>query len=129
MARAYTVATVAVALTVERKWVDNVLTHYQLPDVPRRTQGVSRRLSSNAVLVLRVALSLTEDLGVPISRSINLAKKLVDARGVLVEQGISVSFDFDAFEKLVHDRLAAAVEVAPVPLRGRPPQNKTGRLD
>ncbi len=129
MARAYTVATVAVALNVERKWLDNVLTHYELSGAIPKRQGISRRLSSDAVFVLRVALSLTHSMGVPISRSIDLAKKLLNGRGLYVgEDGVKVSLDFPAFEKLIHDRLAAAVEVAPVPVRGRPPQNKTGRL-
>jgi hypothetical protein len=128
--RAYTVATVAVALNVERKWVDNVLTHYRVRGASQQKQGIARRLSSDAVFILRVALSLSEALGVPISRSIDLATKLVDGRGSYVgPDGVSLAIDFSGFEGLVHDRLAAAVEVAPVPIRGRPSQNKTGRLD
>ena len=130
MARAYTVATVAVALDVERKWLDNVLTHYEVFGATRKRQGISRRLNSEAVLVLGIALTLTKSVGVPISRGIDLARKLLNGRGLHVTgDGVSVSLDLPAFAQLIHDRLAAAVEVAPVPLRGRPSQNKTGRLD
>ena len=130
MARAYTVATVAVALDVERKWLDNVLTHYQVPGAGRNKQGISRRLSSETALILRIALILTAALGVPISRGIDLATKLVEGKGSYIgPDQVSVTIDFPAVQKLVASRLAAAVEVTPVPFRGRPAQNKTGRLD
>jgi hypothetical protein len=130
LARAYTIATVAVALDVEIKWLDNVLTHYRVPGVLKRKQGISRRLSSEASFILWVAMNLAKSLGVPISRGIDIAKKLVEGRGLYISpEGVSLSLDFAALEKLVEDRLASAVEVAPVPPRGRPSQNKTGRLE
>ena len=130
MARAYTVATVALALDVESKWLDNVLTHYRVPGVLQHRQGVSRRLSSEAVFLLRIALSLSADMGVPIGRSIDLAKKLHEGQGSYTSgEGVALSVDFGAFQTLVQGRLAAAVEVAPLPRRGRPPQSKTGRLE
>jgi hypothetical protein len=128
--RAYTVATVALALDVERKWLDNVLTHHRVPGASQERQGIARRLSSEAAFTLQLAIGLMRELGVPISRGIGLATKLVEGRGHFHSPGrISVSVDFDASEKRLHDRLAAAVEVAPLPPRGRPSQNKTGRLD
>jgi hypothetical protein len=130
LARAYTLATVALALDVERKWLDNVLTHHRVPGASQDRQGIARRLSSEAASILQVAINLTRDLGVPIGRGIDLATKLFEGRGNFVTPGIIlISFDFATSEKRLHDRLAAAVEVAPVPRRGRPSQSKTGRLD
>jgi hypothetical protein len=121
LARAYTIATVALALDVEKKWLDNVLTHYRIPGISRERQGISRRLSSEATFILAVAINLTDAFGVPISHSTSLAKSLIDGRGSYVSPtGFSITFDFSSFEASVHDRLAAAVEIAPVPARGRP---------
>ncbi|HUQ99496.1 MAG TPA: hypothetical protein VM166_08580 [Gemmatimonadaceae bacterium] len=120
----------ALALDVETKWLDNVLTHYKVPGASQDRQGVARRLSGEAVSILHLAINLLRELGVPISRGIDLATKLVNGQGNFVSPGkISVSFDFLDAEALLHSRLAAAVEVAPVPRRGRPAQSKTGRLE
>jgi hypothetical protein len=130
VARVYTIATVALALDVERKWLDNVFTHYRVPGAPQHKQGIARRLTGEAVLILQLALHLTDELGIPISRGIGLATTLVETRGDYSSPGkISISFDFPTLEEMVQTRLAAAVEIAPVPRRGRPTQNKTGRLD
>jgi hypothetical protein len=121
---------VALALDVERKWLDNVLTHHRVPGASQERQGIARRLSSEAVSIVQIAITLMREFGLPVSRGIDLATKLFEGRGKFVSPGIiSISFDFATSEKRLHDRLAAAVEVAPVPRRGRPAQNKTGRLD
>ena len=43
--------------------------------------------------------------------------------------GLTVEIDLPAFQTGLLEQLEAAVEMAPVPRRGRPPTNKTGRLD
>jgi hypothetical protein len=115
---------------VERKWLDNVLTHYRVPGAPRHKQGIARRLSSESVIILQIAINLMDELGIAIGRGVELATRLAEGRGAFSSPGIvSLSFDFPALEALVHARLATAVEVVPVPRRGRPAQSKTGRLD
>ena len=129
MARAYTVSTAALALEVDAKWLDNILTHYRVPGVPRRKQGVARGLSNESILILGIALRLMQSFGIPMSRSIGLALKLVEGFGQYNSpDGPSLSVNFPALVGHINERLAAAVEIAPVPHRGRPPQNKTGRL-
>src|SRR5687768_5622247 len=71
--RAYTVATAAVALGVRTKWVDNVLSHRSVPGVSQSRQGVTRRLTVEAVSVLEIALRLTRGFGIPLNRSLDLA--------------------------------------------------------
>ena len=60
--RAYTVATVAVTLNVPLRWIDNVITHHSFPGVTRTRQGIPRRLTQRAVVVLAVALDLIQNL-------------------------------------------------------------------
>jgi hypothetical protein len=44
-------------------------------------------------------------------------------------QGLTIQIDLPAFQNSLLERLERAVEIAPTPRRGRPPANKTGRLD
>ena len=130
MSRAYTVTATALALGVSPKWLDNVLSHNKLAGVRQKRQGIARRLSREALLVLALAIRLTEDMGLPTAHAIRLAEKLVHGRGEFSpSQGIVVKADLTLVENLLTDRLATAVEIAPAPLRGRPRLNKTGRLE
>jgi hypothetical protein len=45
------------------------------------------------------------------------------------ERGVSIELDLTAFRSGLLEQLEHAVEVAPIPRRGRPPKDKTGRLD
>jgi hypothetical protein len=122
---AYTVAATAVTLGVPIKWVDNVLSHHQVPGVSQKRQGVSRRLAPQAVLALEIALRISNALGVPTSRGLELSGRLLrhptDTATVELGQGISISIDLGEIRSELLERLAHAVEVAPSPRRGRPP--------
>jgi hypothetical protein len=131
MARAYTVATAALALGTSLKWLDNVLSHNQVPGVTQDRQGVSRRLTVDGLVVLALAVLLIQELGVPTPRAIALAEGLAkhEGRHVAREGMLNLELDLAPFRAQLLERLENAVEVAPVPRRGRPPLNKTGRLD
>jgi hypothetical protein len=130
MARAYTIATVALTLGTSAKWVDNVLSHHGIGGVQRKRQGVSRRLNVEAILVLAIILILIQDLGLPVPHAIDLAEALLLGDGSReTAQGLKIALDLDTAREHVFERLESAVEAAPVPRRGRPPTNKTGRLD
>ena len=124
--RAYTVKAAAVALKASPKWVDNVLSHHKVPGVTRKRQGVTRRVSSEAMLVLEIALRIMRSFGVPIGRALQVAGSVVemraDAAGVEVASGFSLMVDIAAIEAELAERLAHAVEVSPSPRRGRPPR-------
>ena len=130
MPRAYTVAAAALALGTSVKWLDNVLSHNRVPGVSQERQGVSRRLTVEGLLVLAMAVLLIQELGMPTPRAIALAEDLAHNEGrYTVQQGLNLALDLTAFRALLLEKLEAAVEIAPVPRRGRPPLNKTGRLD
>ena len=125
--RAYTVATVAVTLNVPLKWIDNVITHHWLPGVTRARQGIPRRLTQRAVVVLAVALDLIQNLRLPLGRALKLADDLVGTEGrearhrLSPASAIHVTLDLVEAESRIAAQLAHAVEIAPVPRRGRPP--------
>lgn len=136
MARAYTVGTAALALDVSTKWLDNVLSHHQVPGVVQERQGVSRKVGFEGVLRLALGLSLIEDLEVPTAIALRLADRLAEADGRHTTKiGIDICLNLPELRSRLDVRLAHAVEIAAVPRRGRPPHhhsspsNKTGRLD
>jgi hypothetical protein len=130
MPRAYTVATAAVALGLPIKWVDNVLSHNKLTGIRQERQGVARRLSIEGISILALTALLIQELGLSTTRAITAAEEIVKNRGrYLSPRGVSVEIDLSAFQSGLLEQLERAVEVAPIPKRGRPLKNKSGRLD
>jgi hypothetical protein len=136
VARAYTVGTAALALDVRTKWLDNVLSHFRVPGVLQERQGIPRKVSVDGMLQLALALRLIEDLKIPTASALRLASTISQAGGQhLTSSGISIGLDLSTIRAGLEARLAQAVEIAPVPRRGRPPApgrippRKTGRLE
>ena len=129
MPRAYTVATAALVLGVPIKWLDNVLSHFSLQGIVQERQGVARRITIEGMLQLYLVHSLSSELGTTIVVATQVAQKLAADGLVELSNRITIRAGRDALRAELVDRLEHAVEVAPVPRRGRPPKNKTGRLD
>jgi hypothetical protein len=130
MARAYTIATAALALGVSDKWLDNTLSHFKVEGVRQKRQGVARQLTVDSLLVLSVATILGAQLHVPLGTSIDIAQRLIAAGGHHQTEGIlELHLDLQIVRARLFERLEHAVETAPTPRRGRPPKNTTGRLD
>lgn len=130
MARAYTVGTVALALEVPTKWIDNILSHHTVPGVVQNRQGVSRKVSLDGVLHLGIANLIMHELGLQTASALGLASNITRSEGQYrTPAGLSLHLDLAAFRTDLEIRLGQAVEIAPVPRRGRPPTSKTGRLD
>jgi hypothetical protein len=130
MPRAYTVATAALALDMPSKWVDNILSHHTVPGIEQQRQGVARKLSIDGLLVLALTTFLIQEMGAPAPRAIGIAEALLRNEGRYESpRGLSLILDLSAFRIGLLKRLENAVEMAPVPRRGRPATNKTGRLD
>jgi len=130
VARAYTVATAALALGTSAKWIDNALSHHTVRGVVQERQGISRRLTVDGLLILSIALLLTAELGTRVANALLIADQLVANGGRLQPlHGLKIELDLETFRNQLLSRLEQAVEVAPLPRRGRPPRNTTGRLE
>jgi hypothetical protein len=130
MARAYTIATAALTLGTSVKWLDNLLSHNRVSGIVRERQGVARRLTVESLVGLGLALVLVRELGLPTAKAIALAENLAKNNGrYIASRGLMLTLDLSSFRADLLERLESAVEMAPVPKRGRPPKNKTGRLD
>ena len=130
MPRAYTIATAALTLEMPAKWLDNTLSHIKIPGVRQEKQGVARRITIDGLLILSIAALLISDLGIPLSRAARMAETLANNNGLYTSpRGVRIHLDLEGLKFKLLERLEHAVEVAPIPKRGRPPKNKTGRLD
>ena len=130
MARVYTIATAALTLGTSIKWLDNVLSHNRVSGVAQQRQGVSRRLSVESLVGLAVAILLARELGLPIAKAIAVAERLAKNEGrYIASRELMLTLDLSSLRADLLERLENAVEIAPVPKRGRPHKNKTGRLD
>jgi hypothetical protein len=130
VARAYTVATAALALQMPAKWVDNALSHNKVPGVHQHRQGIARRLTVDGLLILALASTLVRELGAPLAVALQIAQHLMHNDGHYdVTAGVRIEVDLKNLKTNLLARLESAVEIAPIPKRGRPAKNKTGRLD
>jgi hypothetical protein len=130
VARAYTIATAALTLEIPAKWLDNTLSHIKVPGVRQERQGVARRITIDGLLILSIAALLIDQLGLSLSRAVSMAEMLATNNGLYTSpRGVGIQLDLDGLRSKLLERLEHAVEVAPIPKRGRPPKNKTGRLD
>jgi hypothetical protein len=130
MPRAYTVATAALAIGMPIKWIDNILSHHKVLGIRQERQGVARRLSVEGLLVLALTALLIHELGLPTTKALIVANGILRGNGKYSgAQGVRIELDLAAFQSGLLERLEHAVEVAPIPRRGRPPKSKTERLD
>lgn len=130
MPRAYTIATAALTLQMPAKWLDNTLSHIKIPGVQQQKQGIARRITIDGLLILSITALLIDQLGVSLSRAATMAETLTAHKGLYTSPGgIGIRLDLEGLRFKLLERLEHAVEVAPIPKRGRPPKYKTGRLD
>lgn len=123
MPRAYSVATASLALGVEKRWLDNLLSRHQLAGVARVGRGVARRVQPAALLTVAVALEIQRRLGAPLERALELGASILDASAQSHTLGeVTLAVDVPAIERALALRLHDALEAAPPRRRGRPPR-------
>lgn len=121
--RSYSVAISSLAIGAPGKWLDNVLSHFSVPDVHILRRGVARRVPHSALLHLALTRTLHVQLGLGVRDALVLAAELLAADGDAVSRGghLRVTFDRRELEQTTMQRLREALESAPAPRRGRPP--------
>ena len=130
MARNYHVDIAAFAANVDRKWIDNLLSHFNVPGVESQRRGVARRLSLDAIRTVVLVRALAADTGLSVDRALAAAAELLDAtdgRASATVPWISLQIDRAAFDAEVGRRLAAAVEAVVPRKRGRPATRNPGK--
>jgi len=128
--RSYSVAISSLAIGAPHKWLDNMLSHFPLPDVASERRGVARRVPHSALLHLALARELHLELGMGVRDALALARDLLSSSEGAVSRGghLRVTCDRRALEQSVSARLRDALESAPAPRRGRPAR-RSRRID
>lgn len=120
--RSYSVGVSSLVIDAPHKWLDNLLSHFPLPEVGPDRRGVARRIPHVALVRLALTRELHLTLGIGVRDALALASELLASADDAVSRGghLRVTFDRPALERSVSARLRDALESAPAPRRGRP---------
>jgi hypothetical protein len=121
MARSYHIDVAALAADADHKWVDNLLTKWEIDGIESARQGVARRISAGGIYHIALTRQLTRDLGLGAGLSVSLASRLLREGQIQVSPNLFLSVDSDRFRAEIDARLADAVDSFVPARRGRPP--------
>ena len=109
--------------SAERKWIDNLLSHFDIPGVERTQRGSPRRITPRGIYHIALARQINLELNTTLRTAVALAESLMRADGAEfpVFQELALRFDRRAFEIAIDARIADAVESIVPARRGRPP--------
>jgi hypothetical protein len=122
MAKLYHVDIARHAAKADHKWVDNLLSHFDVPGVQSSHQGSPRRISVDGIQHIALIRLLSIELNLSVAASVSLATRLLASPSseLVFESGLKLSLDSERFRQGVHFLIADGVEsVTPAP-RGRP---------
>jgi len=119
--RLYDVAVASLALRVDRKWLDNVLSQHDVPGVSRSVRGAARQIPLRSLLIISLVRDLQRQLGLGVARGLVVAARLVGASHGHVRLGVALlTVDIPALERQLDDRLVDVMETIVPRRRGRP---------
>ena len=123
MARTYHIDIAAVAADADRKWVDNLLSRFEIAGVDSARRGIARRINIDGLYRIALIRRLSLELGTPAAVAVGIADHLLDETPrVALMAGLELAFDRAAFEAEIDERIGRAVEWIRPARRGRPPQ-------
>lgn len=147
MARVYDIAVAAVALGVERKWLDNLTAQHDIPGTEHVARGVARRLAMRTLVTAAIVRDLNRGLGVPVARAVRIASTVLGERGldapplaelaressghagvlpalIPIGDSAALTIDLGRLERDIERRLLEAMETVVPRRRGRPPRKE-----
>jgi hypothetical protein len=116
-------------LRVPPKWLDNLLSHHDLPGIERGRQGKDRRISDTGLLAVEIVRLLNYELAVPMARATELAATALGTRDrerstVTTPSGVAVVLPLADIERVLRVRIIDAVETVAEVRRGRPAKKR-----
>jgi hypothetical protein len=116
----YDSRTAALVLGLGAKEIDNILSRLAVPGVMAHTQGVDRRIGTDAILRLATAGELRELLDCPWGRALALAGQLEQTAEIRSPNGyVAIRLDQSGLRSAFSERLIEATELVVKPPRGR----------
>ena len=128
MPASYHIDIAGYAANAHRKWVDNLLSHFDVPGVERGRRGSARRVTQAGLYHIALVRVIAQELGVPLKTSVMLATTLMrtESPELPVFGTLALRFDRELFQREVDARVAEAVEAIVPARRGRPPARVIG---
>ena len=122
MARLYHVDIARHVTSASHKWVDNLLSHFDIPGVEGGRRGSARRISAEGISHIALVRLLTEELHLGVASAVSLANKLMLGQSlpVSIGRGLEMRLDLDQFRRTVERAIADGVESVIPARRGRP---------
>jgi len=122
MSRLYHVEIARFAADTDPKWIDNLLSHFDIPGVERSKQGISRRITLDGILHIALIRRLNRELHISVGSAVALSARLLASHSARAEVGASLELRVDrpALEHEIGRRVNDAVESSIRPRRGRP---------
>ena len=125
MSRTYSVRITSLAIGVPVKWLDNLLSHHEVPGVEGGRQGVERRISHEGLIAIEIVRLLTRELGVPVLNAVAISTSALATRSGLelthrTAGGVAISLALGEIEERLRGGLMDALESAAEIRRGRP---------
>ena len=128
MPASYHIDIAGYAAGADRKWVDNLLSHFEVPGVEQGRRGSARHVTQLGLYHIALVRVIARELGAPLKTSVMLATMLLrtESPELPVIGPLALRFDRDRFQREVDARVAEAVEAIVPARRGRPPARVIG---
>lgn len=130
MTRTYSARIVAFTVGAPPKWVDNLLSHFQLRGVSSsRLQGLERQITDDGLLAVQIVRLLVTEFSMRASAAVAIANSAVASRGgpearFVTQSGLALHFPIAAIERQLRERLLDAIQSVSHVSRGRPPKRR-----
>jgi hypothetical protein len=130
MTRLYHVDIARHAAAADHKWVDNLLSHYEIPGVEGGRQGSPRRISPDGIQHIALVRLLTQEFEISVRSAVRVAKRLMvaDSAPLALGSGLELRLDLERFRLNVQALIADGVESVMPARRGRPRKVLTAGL-
>lgn len=128
MPASYHIDIAGYAANADRKWVDNLLSHFEIPGVEQGRRGSARRVTQVGLYHIALVRVIALELGAPLKTSVLLATTLMHtgSHELPVFGTLALRFDRYRFQREIDARVAEAVEAIVPARRGRPPARVSG---
>ncbi len=124
MPRSYHIEIAQHAADTDKKWIDNLLSHFDVRGVARARQGVPRRISMEGIYHIALIRRLNHGLGVSVAAAVPLAARLLEDQDgrTIVAPSLELRLDIGALQRRVARLVEEASEMSAPARRGRPPR-------
>lgn len=124
--RLYHVDIARFAARSDRKWIDNLLSHFNVPGVHGGRQGLPRRISADGIYHIALVRRLHRELGLGVCNAVSLATRLLstDVGQFSLGDQLTLHFDITGFRRSLDAAITEGVESVVPARRGRPPVSR-----